>query len=66
MPRPWQRVTGPEGMAYLRTQARRRLAPLDGLARGLLAQAEEAAARRWVSSGTGACPARARMRDDTM
>jgi hypothetical protein len=50
VPRPWQRVTGPAGLAYMRQQARRRLATLAGnpQARGLLVQAEEAEARRWA------------------
>jgi hypothetical protein len=47
-PRPWQRMTDPEkALAYFRAQGRRRLAPLDPLARWLLVQAEEAEARRW-------------------
>lgn len=46
-PRPWQRVTGPEGLAYFRAEALRRLDRLDGLARGLQVQAEEATARRY-------------------
>jgi hypothetical protein len=46
-PRPWQRVTDPErGLAYFRGQARNRLTTLDPIARGLLVQAEEGAARR--------------------
>jgi len=46
-PRPWQRVTDPQrGLAYFRGQARRRLTAIDPIARGLLVQAEEAAARR--------------------
>ena len=47
-PRPWQRVVGDPApaLAYFRAQPRNRLARLDGLARGLLVQAEEAAAQR--------------------
>lgn len=49
-PRPWQRVTDPvRALAYFNAQARRRLAPLDALSRGLLVQAEETTARRWGS-----------------
>ncbi len=50
-PRPWQRVAGDPApaLAYFMGQARRRLAPLDGLARGLLVQAAEDEARRWAA-----------------
>ncbi len=45
--RPWQRVTeAAKALPYLKQQARQRLVPLDGQARGLLVQAEEAAAAR--------------------
>lgn len=47
-PRPWQRVTDlDKARTYFVAQARRRLAALDPLARGLLVSAEEAEARRW-------------------
>ena len=45
-PRVGQRISDPEkAMTYFRGEARRRLAPLDPLARGLLVSAEEAEAR---------------------
>ena len=51
-PRPWQRVVGDAApaLAYFKAEARRRLTPLDGLARGLLVQAVEAEARRWAAA----------------
>jgi hypothetical protein len=50
-PKPWQHIEGDPAlaMAYFRGMARNRLAPLDGLARGLLVQAAEAEARRWAA-----------------
>ncbi len=48
---PWQRATGPEGLDYLRDNARTRLARLDPLARGLLVAAAEATARALVVHG---------------
>jgi hypothetical protein len=49
-PRPWQRITDEtKALAYFRGMARNRLAPLDGLARGLMVSNAEAEARRWAA-----------------
>lgn len=49
-PRPWQRVTDPVQAAdYFAGEARRRLARLDPLSRGLLVAACEREAARWTT-----------------
>lgn len=56
-PRRWQRIVDPErDLAYYQVGARHRLAALDPLARGLLLQIEEAAARKFVNQIEGTEP----------